>query len=158
VPLNGRFKWSRFRLANNESDSGFMLLDIMIAFAIIALVTSTLYRATIGGLQLTSEAANYEEALSLIKSHLAEIGCGGPISTQNRSGIDGEGFTWTLVIGEHGRRLLALSDEERTDRVGPATAVLYDIAVTESWGDGRSKHSLTIKTHRIGIIQELTLR
>ncbi len=144
-------------MADKESDSGFMLIDVMIAFAIIALAAATLYRGTVTGLQLTSEAANYEEAISLIKSHLAEIGCGGPISTQNRSGIDGEGFTWTLLIGEHGRRLLERNDEEGPDHVTPAAAVLYDIAVTESWDDGRSKHSLTIKTHRIGIIQDLSL-
>ena len=130
---------------------GFTLLEVMIAFVIAALALSMLYQGVTGGLRATASAARTEEAVSLVKSHLAAIGRGQGINPQETSGVDGDGFEWRLHIAPIGTRQLTLTDADRANDSKPSAAILYDVQVTESWNDAGHPHEVSLDTHRVDI-------
>ncbi len=123
----------------------------MIAFVIAALAMGALFGGTVSGLDATSVAARYDEAISLAQSHLAGIGRGAGIAKQDTSGAEGEGFTWRLLVREAGSRQLTLSDQDRANDVKPSRAVLYDVVVTESWKAGGRERQVTLATRRFDV-------
>jgi len=137
-----------------DRQAGFTLIEVLVAFVIAALAMGALYAGTVGGLNATEVAGKYDEAISLARSHLAAIGRGEPIALQERSGVDGEGFTWHLRIRRHASRMLTLSDQDRANDVKPASAILYDITVTESWSAGGRERQVTLATRRFDVQQQ----
>jgi general secretion pathway protein I len=137
-----------------DRSAGFTLLEVLVAFVIAALAMAALYSGTVGGLDATAVAAKYDEAISLARSHLAALGHGEAIAMQERSGAEGEGFTWHLRIRRHGSRTLTLSDQDRANDIKPARAVLYDIIVTESWKAGGRERQVTLATRRFDVLQD----
>ena len=134
-----------------RTDRGFTLLEVLIAFVIAALAMGALFSGTVSGLDATAVAAKYAEAISLAKSHMAAIGRGAAIATQETSGADGESFTWHLRIREAASRQLVLSDQDRANDIKPSRAVLYDIVVTESWKAGGRTRQVTLATRRFDV-------
>jgi general secretion pathway protein I len=135
----------------HRTDTGFTLLEVIVAFAISALAVGILYEGASGGLLATGSAAKTVEALSLAQSHLAAIGHGDAIAQQDSSGVDGDGFDWHLRIHPIATREMNLSDSDRANDTRETSAVLYDITVTESWTEGRHTHRIAIGTHRFDL-------
>jgi general secretion pathway protein I len=133
------------------TDSGFTLLEVLIAFVIAALAIGVLYGGTTTGLDATAISAKYDEAVSLARSHLDPIGHGSAIALQEVSGADGDGFTWHLRIRQAGSRPLQLSDQDRANDIKPANAVLYDVVVTESWKVAGQERHVTLATRRLDV-------
>ncbi len=136
---------------DRAAQSGFTLLEVMIAFVIAALAMGALFGGTVSGLDATSVAARYDEAISLAQSHLAAIGRGTGIAKQDTSGAEGEGFTWHLRVREAASRQLTLSEQDRANDVKPSRAVLYDVIVTESWKAGGRERQVTLATRRFDV-------
>ncbi len=132
-------------------DSGFTLLEVLIAFVIAALAIGVLYGGTTTGLDATAISARYDEAVSLARSHLDTVGRGSAIALQETSGADGDNFTWHLRIRQAGSRPLQLSDQDRANDIKPASAILYDVVVTESWKVGGQERHVTLATRRIDV-------
>ena len=133
------------------TETGFTLLEVLIAFVIAALAMGALFGGTVAGLDATEVAAKYDEAVSLANSHMAAIGHGTAIAPQETSGADGEGFTWHLRIREAGSRQLQLSDQDRANDIKPSRAVLYDVVITESWQVGHHERQFSIATRRFDV-------
>jgi general secretion pathway protein I len=79
-------------------EAGFTLLEVMVAFTIAALATAVLLRAGFTGAAEDRQAALVQEAVSRAQSRLASIGTLTKLQTETRSGDDGGGFSWRLVI------------------------------------------------------------
>jgi general secretion pathway protein I len=137
-----------FRKDDLPSDSGFTLLEAIVAFVISALAVALLYQGATAGLIATETSAKTTEAVLLAKSHLAAIGHGAPIAPQESHGTDGDGFSWKLHVKAIATREMNLSDSDRANDTKPTNAVLYDITVTESWQDGPRTRAVSIGTHR----------
>jgi general secretion pathway protein I len=124
---------------------------VLIAFVIAALAIGVLYGGTVTGLDATAVSAKYDEAVSLARSHLDPIGHGAPLTIQQTSGADGEGFTWHLRIRQAGSRPMQLNDQDRQNDIKPSIAILYDVVVTESWKVGGQQRQVTLATRRLDI-------
>jgi len=136
---------------HRDSDGGFTLLEVLVAFVIAALAMGALFGGTVAGLDATQAAGRYDEAISLARSHLSAIGHGTTVAVQETSGADGDGFTWHLRIREAGSRQLQLSDQDRANDIKPSRAVLYDVRLTESWKVGGRERQVTIATRRLDV-------
>jgi general secretion pathway protein I len=136
---------------HRNSDAGFTLLEVMIAFVISALALGVLFSGTTTGLRATEQAGKYAEAISLARSHLAAIGHGKAIAQQETSGTDGDGFDWHLHIQPLSTRHLNLSDSDRANDSPSTAAVLYEIVATESWKDAGRTRKLVLATHRFDV-------
>ncbi|MCE2574224.1 type II secretion system protein J [Komagataeibacter sp. FNDCR2] len=125
-------------------DSGFTLLEVMVAFAIAGLSLTAVWQSGVDGWRATRVAERSMEALSRAQSHLAVVGHGLAIRPLSQGEEDGGGFYWQLRI---------------TPTQSNGRMTLYAIEITESWsataGEGKDddapdRRALTLRTARIG--------
>ncbi len=124
----------KFSMRRN-SQSGFTLLEAMVALAIAALVLAALVEGVETGMRSVAIASRNIEALSHARSHLAAIGVGQPLVPGVREGDDGGGFHWRERVA---RRV-----------GGDAAASLFDVVVDIEWDAwGRPGH-VQLATRRL---------
>jgi general secretion pathway protein I len=82
--------------------SGFTLLEVMIAVAILAVALIVLYGSQSRGLSYATEAGFYTTATSLAGMKLAELQCGTvePLQETGDFGAQFPGFGWRIKIEE----------------------------------------------------------
>jgi len=127
---------------------GFVLLEVLVAFAIAALALSAFCEAALSGLRAAQQAGRYELALSHARSRLAAIGHGIALTAGTQQGDDGGGFTWHAQIEPVAFAPIARGEEAATRR-GPRIA-LYAVGIAISWNDGRRKRDVRLITERVG--------
>jgi general secretion pathway protein I len=85
---------------------GFSLVETLVAFAILAIVTGMVLRATTGALHNSAQAAFQQQAVRLARSHLAMLGITSPVVAGVTRGQFAEGPVWqqnvTVVAGATG--------------------------------------------------------
>jgi general secretion pathway protein I len=131
------------RRRHRSAQSGFTLIEVVVALAITALGLSFLVAAASTGLGNAGLADQYIEATRRAQSHLAALGVTEPLYPGVRSGDDGGGFSWGSRISPpqlHGP-LLAPGD------VVPLG--LYSVEVTVSWRGGDSIRSVSLRSKRV---------
>ncbi len=120
-------------------DSGFLLLETLIAFVIAALALVVLFRAAFDGAAATAIARQEAQALDRAQSRLAALRAMAPSHRYAHEGRDGDGFSYR----ESAMRLA-------TPR--GATLAPVRLSVTESWGaretgsGGTSGRGVTLTT------------
>lgn len=123
-------------------DSGFTLLEVLVAFAIAALALGVLFQGAIEGLAAVHLADRSAEALTRARSHLATVGHGIPLRTQTQEGDDGSGFSWRLSV----RPLDSAALSQGGDPQHPARETLFEVRVTESWAGPEGARGVTLAT------------
>ena len=120
-------------MARRASDeSGFLLLEVLVAFTIAALALAVLFAGAAGGLRAASTASRYEQAVARARSHLAAEGGNASVLVPGaRSGDDGSGFRWQTQVSPAGAMLLAGPPARRV--------LLYRVEAAESWEEGRQR-------------------
>jgi general secretion pathway protein I len=129
--------------------AGFSLLEVLVAFVILALVATSLYRLFAGSLTNIGAADEYSRALLVAESVLAEVGAAKPLREGARSGrvedgqIDWKASVVPWVPPEVGPEL------ERASESLPIR--LYRIAVEVTFpSPAGGQRVFTLATTRIG--------
>ena len=115
------------RVDRRGPDSGFTLIEVLVAFIIAGLALSVLVNVGIEGLRASSLSARYQEALARAQSHLAAaVDASQP---GDRQGDEGDGFHWHV-------RTVPIAHIA----VASGQATLLAVSVAISWGPapGRS--------------------
>lgn len=116
-----------------QRQAGFTLLEVLVAFVIAAIALGVFYEGTLTGLRSAQLSGNYEQAISLARSHLAELSQRQTGQAVDAQGSDGPLFRYsvreTRLAGAQLQRSLLDQDNNRPAR----QAALYGLAVTESW-------------------------
>ena len=86
-----------------DNQSGFTLLEVLVAFIIASLALAVLFHTGIEGLRGATNAARTQEALARAQSRLATIGRDLPLQDSDRQGDDGGGYHWRTPH-RHGRQ------------------------------------------------------
>lgn len=135
-------------MSKARADSGFLLLEVLVAFLIAALALVVLLDGTSGALRATSLAGRYGQAVARARSHLAAVGGGAaPLVPGVTTGDDGSSFHWQIQITSQST---AQASGPGNTGVGRATLVLYRVVVTEYWEDGRGERSVQLTSARLG--------
>jgi general secretion pathway protein I len=87
---------ARFRSSNNAG--GFTLIEVLVAFAILALTLAALFQVFSGGLRNVAAADRHLMATMLARSVLDDVGSEIPIVSGERSGEIEQGYRWTVRI------------------------------------------------------------
>ena len=77
---------------------GFTLLEILVAFTILAIVLTALIQAFSQGLRTSVVAEEHATAVLLARSKLAEVGSSIPLEESEQSGDFEDGLGWRLTI------------------------------------------------------------
>jgi general secretion pathway protein I len=108
--------------------TGFSLLEVLVAFVILALTLSVMMRIFSGGLGNAALSEDYTRALLLAESRLAELGAQ-PVEGEAQGEFDGK-YRWHSLV-----RPWADEPDESGMEAPPLPVKLMEIEVRVAWGE-----------------------
>lgn len=133
---------SSTRCQREDRSKGFTLLEVIIAFTILAIAMSALLQVFGTGLKGLRTAEGYTLAVMHARSKMSELGTLIPLQDGEQSGEFDDGFRWSVSILPH------------APPAGSDWSVLkvqaYDVEVTVSWDESRT---ITVRTLRLAYQQ-----
>ena len=132
-----------------HAERGFSLLEVLVAFVILALVATALFRLFSGALNNGSAADDYSRAALIAESRLASLAVEKPLREGQEQGASPDGrYTWEAKIERYAPPGTT-PDLERLGEFLPTR--LWHLAVTVIWpADSPSKRSYSLATVRLG--------
>jgi general secretion pathway protein I len=125
---------------------GFSLLEVMVAFAILAISMGVLMQIFSRASIATVAATQYSRAVSLAESRLAAVGTAIPLEPGALSGEPEDGIAWELtIIPAEG-----LMPEQSLGATSGAPVTPYRVTVTALWEDAGRVRRLNLSTLRLG--------
>ncbi|WP_295390129.1 type II secretion system protein [uncultured Thiodictyon sp.] len=129
---------------------GFSLLEVLVAFAILAVSLGVLMQIFSRATTTTITTAQYSRAVTLAQARLAAVGSAIPLTEGTVSGDPEDGFTWELGI-------VAFPFSDTPSDPGMTVGVLpvagYRVTVTVLWRDGSRARRLSLSTLRLTQVQ-----
>lgn len=118
---------------------GFSLLEVLVAFVILALVLAVLMRIFSGGLRNIGAAEGYSQAVAIAESKLAAIGVDAPLA-EGTSADKENAYSWQITVQR---------EEAGTPTLeGVQPVELYRIEVAVTWGEAPAARSVRFVTLR----------
>ena len=122
------------------SERGFTLIEILVAFVIVALALGALLQIFATGLRSTSTAENYTIAALLAESKLAGIGIEEPLEEGDQSGEFDNGFRWATNVRSY---------DVGGPTLAPGAIQAFEVSVTVLWGGPMRERSVSLATLRL---------
>jgi len=118
---------------------GFSLLEILIAFSILALSLGILLKIFTTGVNTAQVAEDYTVAVQIAESLMAQAGVTAPLQPGENSGVDQQKYQWLMSVTPY-----TLSFANVTDKDADEPPVkLFKVTVVVSWGDDDRQLELT---------------
>jgi general secretion pathway protein I len=132
-------RFDRRQLGGRQT--GYTLIEVLVAFMILALALTVLLRIFSGGLRNVSVSSDYATATLIAESRLAAAGIDIPLTPGETSGTEGERFEWTVNVQDYlpwpGYRSAARGVDA------------YRVTVTVEWPNGNNTRSVGLSTVRL---------
>jgi general secretion pathway protein I len=121
----------------NSRQAGFSLLEVLVAFAILALALGVLFQVFTSGMRNTQIAARHSEAMIIAESRLAELAAG-DLEEGGEQGESGD-FHWSTQTIPY----------ELDEAVSLPTTSLMELSVRVEWSDYGKRRSIALNTLRV---------
>ncbi len=118
---------------------GFSLLEVLVAFSILAVSLGTLLLVFSGGLRNTAVSRDYSRAIAYAESKLAEIGVVEPLEVGEQEGNFDDRYRWEVEITPY-------TVVEASER---ASVKPYHVTVKVTWGEDNRQRSVVLNTLRL---------
>ena len=111
-----------------NKQQGFSLLEILIAFSILALSLGILLKIFSAGVNTALVAEDYTAAVQISETLMAKTGVETPLQPGQSSGLENEKYHWLVEV---------IPFEFNPENVDPTatTAVVFKVKVVVNWGD-----------------------
>ena len=121
--------------------TGYTLIEVLVAFMILALALTVLMRIFSGGLRNVSVSSDYAVATLIAESRLAATGVDVPLRPGETSGTEGERFEWTVSVQDYQPWPGYRSAAKGVDA--------YRVTVTVEWPHGDNTRRVGLSTVRL---------
>lgn len=91
------------RTRSPRADAGFTILEVLVAFVVLAVTLATLMQVFSGGLREAQVADEYARAAQFARARLAAVTATDRIEEGTTSGTE-DGFAWTLAVSPYDER------------------------------------------------------
>ena len=118
--------------------SGFSLLEVLVAFSITAVTLGILYQIYAKGSIAAILAGEYAGALSIAESKLAGATVNGALSDFHFRGRSQDKYDWDIRIENH--------DDDNQDSSLPSSLSLVHVDVAVSWHSRGGLHRIDLQT------------
>lgn len=122
--------------------AGFSLLEVLVAFAILALSMGVLLQIFSRAMSTTAVSGSYSRAAALAEARLAEVGVTLPLEEGDFTGDPDDGMAWSLRIQQLD------ASELFPDQTAPVTP--YRVTATVAWGERGAERQLSLASLRLG--------
>ncbi len=123
---------------------GFTLLEVLVAFAVLAVALGVAFEIFATGLRGARSADALTRAVLAAESRLAGVGIETELTPGETEGEADNGMLWRIDIREQ------QPEEGEEDQLEtPSAAVLLDITVTVRWRDVGGEQSFVLRTSRL---------
>lgn len=129
--------------SRRDRESGFTLLEVLVAFTIFALSFMAILQIFAGGLGNTAVADRALVALGHAESLLARAGLEQPLAPGQRRGTFDDGMIWRKDVSLY-------RDDAMTAAEPPPGLTPYAVTVSVSWADGGKTRDVTLNSLRLG--------
>ena len=137
-------------MIGGRSESGFSLLEVLVAFAVLAVSLGVLMQIFSRSTLTTITMSQYSRAVALAEARLAAVGSAIPLKEGSVSGAPEDGFAWELGIVPV--QLGDTGDMGLTPTV--PTLIAYRVTATVLWQDAKRARRLTLSTLRLGEVPQ----
>jgi general secretion pathway protein I len=132
-------------------EGGFTLLEVLVAFVIAAMALGVFYEGILTGLHSSQIAGSYEEAISLAKSHMAELNQRQGIQPLETEGPDGPVFHYRIRVTRLAQAQLQRSLLDQDNNKSARQAALYGLSVTETWTQDGHQRTLQLQGETMAV-------
>jgi len=126
----------------SKFEQGFSLLEVLVAFSILAVTLGVLLNIFGGGIRLAGVSDDSARAASLAQSRLVQVGVAEELIEGETRGDFDDRFRWVVRVQPY-----AVLDEEIDAENLPVQ--LYLVNVRVEWNDGGRPRSLALTTLRL---------
>ena len=133
----------RYLRADNITQGGFSLLEILVAFSILSMALGVLLAIFGKGLNLAATSDEYTRAVLLADSTLAGVGIEKALEPGNENGSVDDFYQWSINVEP-----FVTDDEDLVLENLPFK--LYHVQVVVSWGDVDIPRTVALNTLRFG--------
>lgn len=120
---------------------GYTLIEVLVAFMIMAMALTVLFRIFSGGVRNVAVSADYARAVLIAESQLAAAGIDESLYAGDTSGVEGDTFTWTRSVTPY------LPSPGYSSPVQGLRA--WHVTVTVEWPHGDGRRSFDLSTVRL---------
>jgi prepilin-type N-terminal cleavage/methylation domain-containing protein len=127
-----------------KQDSGFTLIEALVATAVFAMLLGALYQGLSAGWRGLQKANSETVALALLSRQLASIGVETPLQPSSTAGSTTDGVTWQADI-------LPYHPTQSANLPSPPAYQGFWVSVTVRWRDGYLKSEQTLQATTLKI-------
>ena len=135
--------WLRSPIRGVRGSRGFTLLEVLVAFTILAVALVALLRAFSSGLRGLDAAETASIAVQHARSKMAEIGSAMPLEPGAEEGAFDDGFRWRVTIEPH-----QIGDGAAAETL-PLLPYEVEVTVTGARGGGPGGGTVTLRSLRL---------
>lgn len=125
-----------------QKQTGFSLLEVLVAFVIMGLVIGGILQLFGNSLRSVALSDEYSYAVKIAESQMATIGTMVPVESGNTSGSSGDKFSWNIIIEP--------TEFELPEGAPPIPLYPYRVMVDVSWPSGNKKRHFQLASLRFG--------
>jgi len=122
-------------------ERGFSLLEVLVAFVILAMALAVLFRIFSSGLRSLTVTQGYTQAALLAQSHLERASLTQPLTEGETDGKWGDGYFWRQTVEPY----TPWEQEQALTRPIQAWRVTLQV----SWGNPQRPRQLTLSSIRL---------
>jgi general secretion pathway protein I len=111
---------------------GFSLLEILVAFSILALSLGILLKIFSAGVNTAGVAEEYNSAVQIAESLMAETGVETPLQTGEATGLEHDKYHWRVSVSP----FQFVAEDVNVTSIA---AMLFKVRVTVTWADGNAR-------------------
>jgi len=128
---------------------GFSLLEVLVAFVILALALGVIMRIVSQGMSRVSESDRYARAVMLADSKLAQVGADIPLEEDELSGKDEEALNWRVRLAAYEPDPAQAERQDAPVQALPPVRLLQ-VEVEVSWaGAEAAPHRIRLATLKL---------
>ncbi len=129
------------------AQTGFSLLEVVVALAILGLALGVLLEIFGSGLNSAELTSRYAQAATIAESHLASAGADVPLQPGDTSGSVNDAFHWALSIKPYDD---PQAQPQMDTPLGLMRVQLFEVVARVSWSDYGKEREVVLSTLQVG--------
>lgn len=132
-----------------QQHKGFSLLEILVAFSIMAIALTVLLRIFGTGVNNAVISEEYTIAVQIAESLMARTGVETALTTGEDRGTEGDKYDWQIIVSPSAQSLARPSLRDTNPDLQQSAPELMSVRVIVAWGEAEQPRSVELHTLKL---------